>query len=212
MKVPKIWPGATVFVIGAGLSVRQSDLDLLEGQKVIAVNKMFERLPAAPVIYFTDPRVWNWYKDEMAQHPARIFTMADKKRLRTRRLDYIGRQRRGMEGLSLDPRKLCHGNNSGYAAINLAVLLGAAVIVLYGFDMGVPQDDGLVHCHAEHPVPTQPHVFERMLPNFDSLIAPLEEAGVKIINATRGGVLESFPRQSLREILDEMLVPDTAGA
>ena len=52
-------------------------------------------------------------------------------------------------GLESARDTLAHGNNSGYAAINLAVHLGAARIVLLGYDMG---NDGKVsHFHEGYP-------------------------------------------------------------
>ena len=49
----------------------------------------------------------------------------------------------GPRGLSLEPDTICTAYNSGGAAINLAVQLGAQQIVLLGYDMG-PDEHGVV--------------------------------------------------------------------
>ena len=48
------------------------------------------------------------------------------------------------EGCSLDPRAVINGLNSGYAAVNLAVLRGARTIYLLGYDM-LDLGQGIAH-------------------------------------------------------------------
>src|ERR1039458_2314613 len=43
-------------------------------------------------------------------------------------------------GLSLDPKQIVTGSNSGYQALNIAVLAGAKTIILIGFDAREPTD------------------------------------------------------------------------
>jgi uncharacterized Rossmann fold enzyme len=92
------------------------------------------------------------------------------------------------------------GGNSGYAAINLAYHLGAKRIVLLGFDM---QTNGKeTHWHEGYPSTADTETMARlMVPNFDTLIDPLEKRKVKVYNASQISKLESFPKISIEEAL-----------
>ena len=112
--------------------------------------------------------------------------------------------------LCREPSTVAHGNNSGYAAINLAWHLGASEIVLLGYDMRPGEVLGQdrngnnvhqIHWHDNHPVPTRPTVFEKMKGYFPPLAQELENEGVKVWNATPGSALECFERISLRYLV-----------
>jgi hypothetical protein len=108
----------------------------------------------------------------------------------------------GVWGLSTDPTVICNGRNSGYQAVNIAVLLGVSKIVLLGYDMQ-PAEDGRTHWHADHPNNFQPGplVFRSWLGAFPALVKPLADAGVSVVNCTVRTALTCFPRQPLRETL-----------
>jgi hypothetical protein len=101
-------------------------------------------------------------------------------------------------GLSLDPSVIHQGGNSGYQALNLAVLLGARRILLLGFDMGGE------HWHPRHPYglnnPSEGN-FARWLRAFETGLPDLERAGVEVINATPGSALNCFPKANLEVLL-----------
>ena len=63
-------------------------------------------------------------------------------------------------GLSLDPDKLVTGHNSGFQALNLAVLAGARRILLLGYD-GKAGQDGRTHWSGGHPRPTAAGAWEQ---------------------------------------------------
>lgn len=106
-------------------------------------------------------------------------------------------------GLSLDPLRIHFGNNSGYQALNLAVLLGAKRILLTGYDMQCGKD-GKKHWHGDHPVGfNNPSVgtLKTWCRNFETTLPDLKEAGVEVINCSRETALTCFPRQLLEETL-----------
>ncbi len=106
----------------------------------------------------------------------------------------------GQTGLETEPTGLRHGSNSGYQAINLAVHLGAKRIILLGYDMR--QDGGRNNWHDEARPLASPDVYKQsMLPHFDTLVEPLRERGVEVINATPDSALECFPKISLEDAL-----------
>jgi hypothetical protein len=78
------------------------------------------------------------------------------------------------------------GSNSGYQAINLAVHLGAARIILLGYDMKGTHFFGK---HRDGSVPP----FQACLRLFPTLVKPLAALGIPVINATRSTALTTFP-------------------
>jgi hypothetical protein len=101
--------------------------------------------------------------------------------------------RRGKHGeLSRDASTLGVGYTSGFSAINLAVHLGAARIVLLGFDMMGR------HFFGEHPNNTVPP-FGLAIPMFDRLIQPLADLHIDIVNASRTTAITAFPRASVAD-------------
>jgi hypothetical protein len=105
----------------------------------------------------------------------------------------------------LDPSAVRTGFNSGYQAINLAVHLGASRIVLLGYDMRVDQKRrSRDHFFGQHPDHTVPPVAA-CLTAFKTLVKPLAEVGVEIVNCTSGSALVSFPMRPLAEVFAERM-------
>jgi acetyl-CoA acetyltransferase len=99
-------------------------------------------------------------------------------------------------GLSVGYGTINHGGNSGYQAINLAYMLGAARIVLLGFDMQAT--GGKTHWHGDHPAGLgNPSDFSGMIKAFDALAEDLKMMGVKVINSTTTTALRCFERMPL---------------
>jgi hypothetical protein len=197
--VPVAWPGATVVCIGTGPSLTQADVDACRGKaRVIAVNDAYRLAPWADVLYACDAKWWAWHKGA-PEFAGLKYTL---RRPVTPPLKLwpgcVGLQDLGRLGLSLDPAGLKTGHNSGYQALNLAVLFGAARVLLLGYDMhATGQKD---HFFGKHPDQTRPP-FRQCLDAFLSLLAPLKELGVEVVNCTPGSALKCFPAGTLAEEL-----------
>ena len=102
-------------------------------------------------------------------------------------------------GLSSDPSLIHQGGNSGYQALNLAVLLGAARILLLGYDMG-----GRGHWHGNHPPglrnPPESQLSE-WAGQFHAAAADLDRLGIECINCSRETALTCFPRARIEDVL-----------
>lgn len=200
--VPPEWTGETAFLLGCGPSLARTPLqELPRHGRVIAINDAFLRLPSADVLYFCDRAWWK-------RHSHLVHERFTGRWIVTLRDEYPGVKTlrcTGELGLEEDPGALRHGSNSGYQAINLAFHFGATRIVLLGYDMQVV--DGWRMHHAPRSWDrTTPEAFQRvllqkMLPKFQSLVAPLREAGVEVLNATPGSRLTLWPRVALEEVL-----------
>jgi hypothetical protein len=109
-------------------------------------------------------------------------------------------QNTGILGLEEAPTGLRTGKNSGYQAINLAYHLGAARVVLVGYDMR-PDAKGRHHWFGSHPYPTLDPPYPALLEYFGTIAGPLAARGVEVLNATPDSALSCFRRATLEEAL-----------
>lgn len=101
-------------------------------------------------------------------------------------------------GFSTDPSVIHYGENSGFQAINLTILLGSPYIVLVGFDMRLVGKQS--HFFGDHP----PGLFQRgeygsFIRNFEKAPPP---AGVTIINATPDSALTCYPMMAFEDAIE----------
>lgn len=104
-------------------------------------------------------------------------------------------------GLSTDPTRVFNGRNGGYQAFNVAVLTGAAVIILLGYDAKKPSKGEKTHFFGDHPVREPDSVFAKYREAFERALPAIRASGVRVINATPGSSIEFFERMSLGEAL-----------
>lgn len=104
--------------------------------------------------------------------------------------------------LLFEPGKTGSGGNSGFQALNLAVLWGARRILLIGFDM---TDASGVHWYgrnnwhqANNPNESN---FKRWIAAFDAAAPVLAKLGVEIINCAAYSAMNCFPRRSIEDVL-----------
>lgn len=160
-----------------------------EGWRYIAVNDAWRLVPHADVLYACDLAWWNVHNgvpDFKGQKWTSHDNGTNDKRGCRFPLNYV----RGADrpGFSLDPELIHYGSNSGFQAVNLAILAGATEIHLYGFDM--------------RKVGTQRHFFgdhEGGLHNVNSFHGFIQafrvaakDCPVPIYNATPGSALDCF--------------------
>lgn len=200
--VPKLWPGSTIACIGAGPSLTKEQCDYVRDKaRIIAINTSIELAPFADVLWACDYRWWRWaHTDKKRYRNFQTFTGL-KFALTRESAKYPGvhvLQNTGSNGLELQPHGLRNGRNGGYQAINLAYHLGAKRILLLGYDM--QRKHGKEHWHGDHPnVTHSPYVSFRQ--SFTTLIEPLRELGIEVINCTPDSALPCFPYRPLAEAL-----------
>lgn len=201
VSVPKLWPGATIVCIGGGPSLTVDDVASVRGRaRVIAINDAYRLAPWADVLYGCDGKFWKWqhrlHADKIAAFQGLKFGLTHEAK------KWPGVQilaNTGNEGLELANTGLRNGRNSGYQAINLAVHLGARRIVLLGYDMAIG-DDGRTHWFGDHPDRGR-SPYRVFRPLFATLVQPLQDLGIDIINCSRRTKLVCFPQQTLETAL-----------
>jgi len=210
-RLPRLWQGGRVYIAACGPSLDVVDLETIRGSRLVVVNLAFRLAPWADVLYACDGKWWDTYRDPCYGMPWTEF--AGLKVTQDPRADQWGALRIPLEpdpeivnthlidGLSLDPMYIRGGGNSGYQAINVAIHLGAAEIVLLGFDCR--KDGGRRHFHEDHPAqmnnPDDSN-FASWARAFETMIPDLERAGVGVINCSRETALECFPTMRLEDL------------
>lgn len=206
VSVPRLWPGATVVCLASGPSLTPEDVDYVRGKaRVIAINDTVRLAPWADVLYSSDRYWWQHHGGVLSFTGPKFCVGSDNAPdLEIRACPDVRVLRNtGLSGLEVDPSGLRTGKNSGYAAVNLAVHLGASRVILLGYDMGA-SPLGRRHFFGDHPRglnnPTPDH-FSWWIGLFDSIVEPLAAAGVSVVNCTRRTALSCFPLDDLRSAL-----------
>lgn len=200
--VPKLWPGATFTLIGGGPSLTSADVEAVRGTgRVIAINNAYLLAPWADVLYAADAKWIDDWHQGVPSFTGPKYSIEGGLRPATTRPDWQMLRNTGFLGLEHEPTGLRTGFNSGYQAINLAVHLGATRIRLLGYDMALAHD-GRSHWFGAHPDHgTSPYL--QMREAFQSLISPLAELGIDVVNCSRQTALTAFPCVSLEQELQE---------
>jgi hypothetical protein len=190
--IDRRWEGRTVVVAATGPSLTQEVADRCRGHAAVAVSDAWRLLPWADVLYACDAAWWRYHRgvpDFAGERWTSHGAGNDKQDIAS---TYGLRCVAGAQGVGFSRRQdvIHYGHNSGFQALNLAILLGAARIVLVGFDMRVV--DGRRHFHGDHPHPLINADPRRFVPHFERAAASLP-AGVEILNATPGSALTCWP-------------------
>jgi hypothetical protein len=193
--VPRLWPGETVVCIASGPSLTQADVDFVRGKaRVIVVNTSYKMALWADVMYACDARLWKWHRGAPEFQGMKFALTSESARWPG--VHVLGKS--GTDGLSTDPKSIRTGSNSGYQAINVAVLMGAAKIVLLGYDMQLGPK-GRQYWHADHPM-KQISPYAQFRRNFETLVKPLQDLGIEVINCSRDSALKCFPKRRLEDV------------
>lgn len=172
---------------------------------VVAVNDAYKLFPDADILYACDSAWWRVHKGAPGFRGERwnqIFLKGA-----TERHDLAAAAQWGLQSVASKnaPRPFLAGNtiaqgmNSGFQAVNLAVLMGAREIVLIGFDMS---RGGQTHFFGDHPRPlANDSPYTLFLKAFDRAAPAYAAAGVRIINASARTAMTCFPRLDLERAL-----------
>jgi len=202
------WPGATLVCLAPGPSLTaEAVADVSRaGVPVVAVNDTVRLAPWAEVLYSSDRAWWRYYdgvpkfggrRVGIGRHTGDASPIRVPSGMRIHVLEHTG-----PTGLDPAPTGLRSGSNSGYAAVNLAVHLGAARILLVGYTLGTHAGRG--HFFGSHPrglAESREEHYAAFRRAFGTLIAPLAALGVEVLNCTPDTHLAAFPRVDLADAL-----------
>lgn len=195
--------GRVVIVAASGPSLTPEVAAACAGFPVIAVNDAYRLFPAALALYACDTTWWEHHKGAPDFAGERWSTQGtpehnDKSGVRERfKLHLIGG--RTGAGFSADPEFVHYGSNSGFQAVNLALLWGARRIVLVGFNMQAVAKK--THFFGDHPgALNMPTNYPALVGEFKNA-AKTVPAGVEIINATPNSALKGYKKMELADAL-----------
>lgn len=182
-------------VVASGPSLTADDVNYCRGRAaVIVVNDNYKLAPWADVLYAADGDWWDLHEGARAFDGLRVTQDAGAaRRWRLHFVESIDRP-----GFSLERGVIHRGDNSGFQALNLAILASCSPIVLLGFDMKM--SGARRHWFGDHP-----GALNKSSP-YSIFASAFNEAAQRhpefeIYNATRETALECFPRVALRDAI-----------
>jgi hypothetical protein len=197
----RIFEGETVFCLASGPSLTRETAEKIRGRRSIVVNSSYALAPFADVLYFTDSGWYEQRREIVANWPGLVISMS---RTAKRELPDKVRRVKGihMPGFpALGYPEILQGRSSGHTAVSLAISLGAARVVLLGYDMRVV--GGKEHHHSEYVGPRDLDQYAReFVPAFAGWNENAMKVGTEIINCTPGSAVTEFPFADLDGVLN----------
>lgn len=188
MKLPD-WRGRTVVCIASGPSLTAEDSELVRasGHVSIVTNTTFRLCPWADALYAFDPL---WFKVHITEvretFKGQVFTQSL-------------HPRKGVICARVNPRFRAFPN-SGACAVSLAIVCGAARVVMLGFDC--QWTGGKSHHHGDHPAQlSNCGSINRWPRDFERLASYAAKRAVPVVNASRETALACFSRVPLEQAL-----------
>jgi hypothetical protein len=144
------WSGNPCFIVGGGPSLEGFDWDLLKSKRTIGINRAYEVFEPTMIFSMDTSYLNRIYQGKYGQAVLERFKASKSLKVWLVRGDppislpdgilivkHWTDYRKAMRAFSFSMAEgIGHGNNSGYAALNLACCLGANPIYLLGYDMG----------------------------------------------------------------------------
>jgi hypothetical protein len=207
--ITRRWPDATIVCVASGPTLTIEDVAWVRGRApVVAVNDAIRLAPWADVLYSSDRGWWRFY-DGVPEYTGLKVSVGWKQGDGSPIWKLPAIQvltHTGAHGLERDPSGLRTGGNSGYAAINLAVHLGARRIVLLGYSGGPVA--GRTHFFGRHPsglAESSTENYATFRKAYLTLPEPLAGAGVSVVNATPRSWITAFPVVPLSQALADQV-------
>jgi hypothetical protein len=173
---------------GPSLCTEDCELVRCAGVPSIVTNTTFRMAPWADVLFGVDAVWWARYHEEVE---------ADFKGARLTTSQQATKY--GAMNLSAKPWFRNFGN-SGACAISLAVVGGAARVILLGYD--AQKTGGQVHWHGDHPANMSNARSMKTWPGkFSQLAGYARRQNCRVINASRETALRCFQRGRLADEL-----------
>lgn len=196
---------STCYIIGGGPSLKNFDWSRLDGKFVVGINRAYEVLPEAQIIYLTDKEFWDVHKEGLLAHKGQLMRGMLDPTAEKLPPEVIKWHLTGHHGLEMLPGKLKHGINSTYAALNMmTVHMKFKRVYLLGVDMkwGNLGKKDTSHWHNGHKRVDAESIFKSMKRSYDTIAGPLKELGYEVYNANPDSGLNAFPKVTIDEALD----------
>lgn len=216
--VNRVWRGETVAIIGGGYSLTLEDIQTVRDANIrtIAVNDSYLLAPWADAMFFGDSL---WQSEQLRgvarkglgidltaeqvterfkAFPGAVISIEQMIRhVPDHRLHIL--RSAGADGLSLEPGRISTGRNSAFMACNVAVLAGAARILLMGVDARAHEPSHWFGHHSRREPAAAYEVYKRA---FHAAARDFRIAGVHVINCSLESTISAFDKMPVHEALD----------
>ncbi len=176
-----------VFIIGGGPSLAKMDLSFLANEDVICVNKAIDLVKNPKYFITMDYSFFGKIRSSISGITSRaqsshfvinkqhsyikningVFTDV-RNNLRYEGLEHFTsvissfKETNEISGFGQNMIEFCHGENSGYCAIQFAILAGYTEIYLLGFDLIEPANKQQTHFHSSYPVVSINRFYQKL--------------------------------------------------
>jgi hypothetical protein len=226
-RVPRMWEDGDVWIIGGGPSMpKQFDIpdqvirnvvsgtspasvyspymSFLHDKHVVGINVAYKIGDWIDIVFFGDNNFFFEHKEDLARFPGLKMSCHSQVEPYSW-VKYLEKDPKG-RGISDNPDMVCWNNNSGAAAISVAVNAGAKRVILLGFDMKLGEDKmqhwhdlyGKGECIDQRRIQKLP--FDRHLRSFMAVKADAKKRGVEILNCSPESMITEFPKFSMKEL------------
>lgn len=195
---PMTFQGKAVFIIGGGPSLKGFNWNVLRSKNTIGCNTAFELgEDVCKYCFFGDIQFLNKNRWDLKKYKGKLITNFPG--LQDSTCEWLHTMRRLPSGLSSEPDALAWNSNSGAAAINLALLLGARTVYLLGFDNG-PHDSQL-NWHDKTAFRGTVVGYDRHREGLNTVARLYPEIfpGTEVINLNPFSRLECFPKKTFKK-------------
>lgn len=194
--LPRLCEDGTIVCVATGPSLTVEDVRYCRDKApMVVVNDAHRMAPWADVLYSSDRYWWTHYRGvpEFSGLKATIEFSPGRAALDLQRFvpEMHFLRNTGHDGIETAPDgiRTCR-QNSGGAAVNLALHLGAKRIVLLGYDCNALSGR---HFFGDHPSPINGlQHFPTWRQGFLSMRDPFEALGVMVLNCSRSTSIEAF--------------------
>lgn len=212
--------GERCFIIATGPSLTMEDLESLKNENTISMNsicKLYDKTKWRPTYFAVqDNLVFEKLQELIRKHKEVPVFISDNipgkfKREKewiefptdTKYHSYDILRKKYYAKFSDDAYDIVYdGYSIAYSCIELAVYMGFKEIYLLGADCTyLGEKEHFVDCGVEDRA--RKYATPKLIVGYEKVKEYADSHGIKVYNATRGGVLEVFPRVALEDVLKE---------
>jgi hypothetical protein len=190
----------TCYVIASGPSLKGFDFDRLPDGYRIGANKS-AWIADCNALVTIDKRFWRGFQDEIKAFNGGKYVTELVVDDQPRHGAHVSKRGR-FKGMSESLDELT-GTNSGFAALNIAYLLGYKEIALLGFDFKWDGDKSHFHDGYRWQARNTSNMLPRWAREFDHTVEQFAAKGVNVINfvGPNGSNVTAFPMRPLEDLI-----------
>lgn len=200
LSLPGWWNPTTtsVYLVGAGPSLRGFDFGRLRNRTVFAINDAYKHIPFATAIVSADLRWCNRRAEDLNTIAARKILVVPSGHPLPGIHGATFLRAEYESGFSENPEYINVRGSSGYAALNIAFLLGYQQIFLLGYDYTQPKERW--YQRYEWKSASTEQVYSGWAEEFGSTLPQLLRYNVTVTNVGLNSAITAFPKVGLEVV------------